>query len=330
MTVQPRRQGPGNSVFIGQEAFLLEEALSRLKAGIGDGASMNWATYNAEEGIHVDEILNLCNTFPFLSERRVIVIRNAHKLVEKQVDQILSYLENPSESTSMILVLEGEKVDDKTLKKLARNAAVVRFDPMRNVSERTGWIMNRAKVHGKTIERDAAMLLADLTGTNMWFMATEIEKLSLYTASRPIITIGDVRELVMKNYETSIFTFLDALFDRKKEALFRLYEIESLGVPELEIINRIENQVINHYVVLAGLDWKKVKIHAFVAEKAMARKSMWSSSQLLALLDEVRTIEHQIKSSSISHAFIAMSELIGRYVLGTRNEERPGKRLPPR
>ena len=56
--------------------------------------------------------------------------------------------------------------------------------------------------------------------------------------------------LVMRTHEPAIFAFLDALFDRKKDALSRLYELELSGVAELEIISRIENQIINHYVVL--------------------------------------------------------------------------------
>jgi DNA polymerase III subunit delta len=330
MTRHPQTKPFQNSVFAGQETFLMEEELFRLKAKLGDGASMNWATYNAEEGINLDDILNLCNTLPFLSEKRLIVIRNAHKLSEKQTEQILSYLENPSETTTLILALEGEKLDDKLLKKLGSNSSIVRFDPIKNRAERLQWILDRAMMHGKTIEKDAAMLLAEMTGANMWFIATEIEKLCLYAAACTAITIKDVQEMVMRTYEPSIFAFLDALFDRKKDALFKLYEIEMAGIPELEIINRIENQIITHIQVLSGKDWKKSGIHSFVAEKAMARKSLWSTSQLLGLLKDVRAIEHRLKSSSATHIFVALTEVIGRVVLGTRNEERLSRRQPLR
>lgn len=308
----------------------MEEELRRLKDRLGDGASMNWASYNAEEGLNIDEILNLCNTMPFLSERRLIVIRNTGKLSEIELEHILSYLENPSETTTLILTLEGEKPSEKLLKRLSRNAAVVRFEPLRNKAERIQWAMERAETNGKKMDRDAATLLADMTGVNLWFIATEIEKLCLYASSRPSITIGDVQDLVMRTYEPSIFSFLDALFDRKKEAVFKLYEMELAGIPELEIISRIENQIITHIQVISGKDWKKSGIHSFVAEKALARKSLWSLSQLLDILKEVRAIEHRIKSSSASHVFVALTEAIGRYVLGKRGKEKPGKKRPLR
>jgi len=315
-----------NYLYAGQETFLIEEELSRLKDRLGEGASMNLATYNAEEGLNISEILDLCNTMPFLSERRIIVIRNAGRVSEKDLGAILSYLKNPSETTMLILTLEGEKASDKLLKQFSENTEVVRFDPLKNKAELARWITDRAASKGKKIDRDAAALLAEMTGANMWFLATEIEKLCLYIASRQSITISDVQDLVLKTHEPSIFSFLDSLFDKKKDVLYRLYEIELAGIPELELISRIENQIIAHLQVLTGGNWKKSKVHAYVAEKALARKGIWTPSQLLDLLKEIRDIEQRIKSSSITHVSAALTELIGRFVLGKRHPERTGNR----
>ena len=200
---------------------------------------------------------------------------------------------------------------------------IVRFESIKNRGERIAWIMERTPLHGKKIDRDAAVLLADMTGgSSMWYLDSEIQKLCLYAHQSPSITGKDVHEAVMRTHEPAIFAFLDALFDRKKDALSRLYELELSGVAELEIISRIENQIINHYVVLSGHDWKKMKIHDFVADKAMRRKSSWSIAQLTIVLKDVRGIEQKIKSSSLIHVYAALTELIGRLVLSPRNEGR--------
>ncbi len=78
-----------NAVFIAQETFLVEEELARLKQQLGENISMNWATFNAEEGPAMNEIINLCNTMPFLSEQRVVIIKNGQKLNAKQLDQVI-------------------------------------------------------------------------------------------------------------------------------------------------------------------------------------------------------------------------------------------------
>jgi DNA polymerase III subunit delta len=329
MSAQKSKKTFLNAVFLGQETFLMEEELSVLKNRLGENASMNWAVFNAEEGPAMDEVISLCNTMPFLSDRRGIIIRNGHKLTAKQMDQVITYLDNPCETTMLILVMEAEKTDKdlpKLLKRFDGMAEIVRFESIKNRSERIAWIIDRALLHGKKIDKDAAVLLAEMAGSSMWYLDSEIQKLCLYVADNPSINMKDVHEVVMRAHEPAIFAFLDALFDRKKDTLSRLYDLELAGIAELEIISRIENQIINHYVVLSGRDWKKMKIHDFIADKAMRRKSLWNMGQLLSLLKDVRQIEQRLKSSSIVHVYAALTEVIGRLVLPPGNEGRiPGR-----
>ena len=74
-------------VFIGEETLLLEEAIARLKAGLDENAALNSAAYNAEENLNVDQIVDLLNTLPFLSDRRLVIIRNFNKLKKPQMNR---------------------------------------------------------------------------------------------------------------------------------------------------------------------------------------------------------------------------------------------------
>ncbi len=315
-----------NEVFLAQETFLVEERLSQLKQKLGENASMNWAVFNVEENPSMDEMISLCNTMPFLSEKRVVVVRNAQKLNTRQLDQLMKYLDNPCDMTTLILIMEIDKPDkelSKYMKKFEGKARIARFESIRNISERISWIMSRALLHGKRIDKDAATLLADMTGgSSMWYLDSEIKKLCLYVAQAPSISGADVHDAVMRTHEPAIFAFLDAFFDRKKDALSRLYELELAGVAELELLSRIENQIINHYVVLSGKDWKKMKIHDFVAQRSSRRKSLWSVKQLVSLLKDVRRIEQRLKSSSLVHVYAALTEVIGRLVLPHKDGEK--------
>jgi len=119
MSAPKTTTGFENAVFVGLESFLVDEELSRLKGSFKGDASMNWSVFNAEDDPTMDEIMSLCNTLPFFAERRVVIIRNGHKLSALQMDQVASYLEDPCDATTLILVLEGEKAD-RDLQKLLR------------------------------------------------------------------------------------------------------------------------------------------------------------------------------------------------------------------
>jgi DNA polymerase III delta subunit len=141
-------------------------------------------------------------------------------------------------------------------------------------------------------------------------MASEIEKLCLYIVERPSITIKDVEFLVMRSVEPPIFSFLDSLFDRKRDVSGKLAELESSGVSELEIISRIEKLTTQHYQVLVENQRSIPGINPFVEKKIAQRKSLWTARQLVSLLSSIRRIEHSIKSGRTLHPYTAVHETI--------------------
>lgn len=304
-------------LYVGEETFLIEENLAAVASSLGENASMNYASFNAEDSKAIEEVINLCNTMPFLAERRLIVLRNMHKLAAGQRKRVFEYALNPSESTTLIMTIEGLKEDKKIKDELPENVSIVRFDPLKGAGL-IEWIQNRVKIYNKKMDKDAAFLLADITGANTWFIASEIEKLSLYAGSRPAITIKDVEFLVMRSHEPSVFAFMDSLFDRKKDAILRLSEIETFGIPDMEIISRIENQTIQHYQILFRNQGKKARVHPFVEKKIAARKSLWKSHELKDLLRQTRLLEHSVKTGRSFHIWVALSEIIAQFTISHR------------
>ena len=302
-------------LFIGEETFLIEEQLSSARTLMGEGGSMNYACYPAQEIHRIEEIVALCNTWPFLSDRRLVVIRNADKLAQKDHDSIISYLKNPFEHTVLILTIEGtsdrrEKKEKDPGKKFSQAVEeVLRFDPLKG-KDLVDWILSRARMHGKNMDRDAAHLLSDATGGSIWFIASEIEKLGLYIGNRPSITIKDVEYLVMRSLEPPIFSFLDSLFDKKKDVIFKLYELETAGLQELELVSRIEKLAAQHYQVIVGKQSSATGINPYVEKRIASRRSLWSADQLTSLLGEIRRVEHGIKSGRCLHPYAAVHEAI--------------------
>ncbi|MDT8274339.1 MAG: DNA polymerase III subunit delta [Desulfomonilia bacterium] len=297
----------------GAEVYLIEENLAELRLELREHETINYASYNCDDSVNLDDIVALCNTLPFLGERRIIVVRNIHKIPVKHLQQLIDYLRDPSPSTTLILTVEGDKIPQEIRKAVSHHGEIMVFEPLKGRDLIT-WIQARSRRHGKEIDRDAAYLLNEVTGSNLWFMAAEIEKLSLYAGSRPTIELSDVEDLVVRSQEPSIFTFMDSLFDRKKDTLFRLYEIESSGVPELEIIKRIANQTILHYRLLFGNKEKKSDIHPFVEKKILTRKGTLSSLQLRSLLHDIRQMEHRVKTGMSVQPYVSLCETLGKFL----------------
>jgi len=73
------------------------------------------------------------------------------------------------------------------------------------------WLVAEAERRGSTLEADAARELADALGSELMMMASELDKLVLYTGERRRITLGDVETMVLGAKQRSLYELTDAI-----------------------------------------------------------------------------------------------------------------------
>ncbi len=67
--------------------------------------------------ISVDTIIHYAREYPMMAARRVIIVKEAQDL-SRTISQLLPYVENPSQTTILVLCYKYGKIDGKT--KLAK------------------------------------------------------------------------------------------------------------------------------------------------------------------------------------------------------------------
>jgi DNA polymerase-3 subunit delta len=73
------------------------------------------------------------------------------------------------------------------------------------------WVTATALEQGNKIDPDAVRELVDALGTDMMLIASELEKLLLYTFGRGRITLGDVETMVLSAKQRSLYELTDAI-----------------------------------------------------------------------------------------------------------------------
>jgi DNA polymerase-3 subunit delta len=73
------------------------------------------------------------------------------------------------------------------------------------------WLVAEAEKRGSGFDVDAARELADALGSDLMLMASELEKLVLYTGERRRITLGDVETMVLGAKQRSLYELTDAI-----------------------------------------------------------------------------------------------------------------------
>jgi DNA polymerase-3 subunit delta len=228
-------------VLYGEDDFSRQLALNEIKSTIGDETALatNTTVLDAPQAT-IDQLNAVAGAMPFLAEKRLVIIqgllgrfesrgksgrrkKNAGT-PERQDDcqSLADFLLAIPDSTVMVLV-DG-KIGNKNplLNALSAKAKVKPF-PLLKKEPLIQWINNRVVGRGGSISPPAVALLTDYVGSNLWIMASEIDKLLLFVGGRRI-EADDVRRVVSYVHEAGIFDLVDAILEFKGGMAERLAE----------------------------------------------------------------------------------------------------------
>jgi DNA polymerase-3 subunit delta len=201
--------------------FLLYEALSSIKDKLHSDA-FNFDVFDVKSPDNskpMEQIIDILNTLPFLSGRRVVVIENTQKLPKKDIKKLEQYLTNPANTSILIMLFEGAspKLFDASVVKNIKAIGL-------NVQEKDipSWIRDTAKRKGIEFTDRAIEYLIVCVGTDMGMLYSEIEKFSSCGADK--IDIDDVKGMVYAGIEYSAFDLINALKKREATEVFRIFE----------------------------------------------------------------------------------------------------------
>ena len=219
-------------LFTGEEAHSKEKEISRLKGSLLDkgAAELNYNVFYGNDS-SAKEILSCLTTMPFLSPRRLVVVRRAEKLSDVDKKLLSDYASNPQHTSCLVL----DAKDDTILKDAScanQHVEIVHFDKI-PLFKMSGWIKELLRARGKSIGNEALELLRELLGQRgQGILEKEIEKLASFVEPRKEIKTEDVEEIVDKDLVRTTFDITDAIALKDTEkALGILRHISSLSAP---------------------------------------------------------------------------------------------------
>lgn len=200
--------------------------------------------YEMLYGTDVDpsRILDSAKSFPFGGGQRFVVVREFMKCTEKKVmadnttikpeaglEIFLSYFERPLESTVLVMVDSQKPAGNTRFGKALSSSPNCEFFVSSAPSEKEtlDWIPEWAKAkHQKEMQPEAIILLYQSVGNKLHELSKQLDKISNYTGSRPVITRADVHEIVKDERPVNAFDLTNALSAR--DAKRTLYVAERL------------------------------------------------------------------------------------------------------
>lgn len=204
-------------LFCGEDKFLKDEATRAiLSKSCGKIPSPVYDAYSAKE--QDTDIFEALNSPPFLSDRRIIIIRDIECLSETRQGLFLAYLKRPPAHIMLILWTILSPSGNNFIKNVSGYANTTQF----NKPDRkrvTDWIHARLSRRKKGITKKGLDLLIELKGIDdLGLLNSEIDKLISYIGASGTITEEDVSELVGKDARGKVSDIIDALSRKDADA----------------------------------------------------------------------------------------------------------------
>jgi DNA polymerase-3 subunit delta len=184
--------------------------------------------YASDRDVTPSAIVQAAQTLPMLGDRRVVVVLRAERILKPKrraksdtvedaagddaepltdLDVLEAYVKRPEARTVLVLVAADVDRQRKLYKALQKHASIVecwglrggkdvRLDPRDIARAADGLVKKAVAGAAQHIEPAASRLLAERAGGDISRLRGDLERLLLYTAGKPVITLGDAQEVV--------------------------------------------------------------------------------------------------------------------------------------
>ncbi len=243
-------------LFYGEDQFSLRLEVEKIINATlpPDAQDFNFAKIDAgRSGFNLDEIINTAEAYPFLSDKRVVVVNGLVARLGKGADnegeapapkpapkstakgrastatapatpreRFIKFLDNRPPTAVIVLVENKAGKNDLIYKAVQKHGQVQEFIAPKGM-QLEKWTQDRARFQKIKLEPRAATLLAQYLGSDLWRIENELQKLAAYAGEGQAVTGEIVEKLSAQVSDTPIYKLTESLSRKNlREALVQL------------------------------------------------------------------------------------------------------------
>ncbi len=299
------RKGDLRTVYLmtGREKFFQDQIIKALdnKLFPDPGArSLNRIVLDGAE-VTMAEVIGAAMSYPMLSERKLVIVKDFQMIPASQADVLLSYLEKPQTATVLLLIAGDGK--GGTLNELKSKAAQISCKPITQWKIQE-WIAARIKERNREFSAEALAAFGDYVGADLLMIENELDKLADFKPEGKI-ELEDVLAATGMSREYNVFALQDALIRRDlKNSLKISTELLNHGQP-IQMILVILFGFFRKLSLYAALKsgggqhnfTQELGVREFQLKKMNAALRVFNNAQLQNVLGALQQTEWKSKNS---------------------------------
>ena len=225
---------------VGQFEWLKKDILKKIGY---DTSDLNYSYFDMKEASYAEVELDLVS-LPFFADEKIVILDHLldvttakkRNLTDEDLKQFENYLENPSESTRLVIFAEG-KLDSKRrlVKLLKRDAQIIEATTPKE-QDLKRYFASQAQELGLQFVGDSLDQLLLKSGYDFGELQKNLALLRAYKEDGQI-TLQDIEEVVPKSLQDNIFDLTQMILKRQIDQARNLVkDLRLQGEDEIKLI----------------------------------------------------------------------------------------------
>lgn len=205
---------------MGEESYYIDMISDHIEDHVlsEDEKSFNQTVfYGRDSNIH--DVISTCRRFPMMAEKQVVLLKEAQD--NKDLEELISYLQNPMPSTILVICYKNGKLDArKKLSKVLAKTSVL-FESKKLYDDAIpAWIKREVARRNYQIDVKSTEILSQFLGTSLSKINNELNKLEIILPPGSTITPTVIEENIGFSKDFNNFEFRSAIGAKNQKKAF--------------------------------------------------------------------------------------------------------------
>lgn len=307
----------------GSDSTLLAEALSNLVSELvgTDDRAFAVEDHGGDE-IDLAAVADACATPPFLASRRVVVIREIGRFSTDDVAPLLAYLDDPLETTSVVLVAGGGTTPPKLVSAVKAKGRILSTGV--DARHSGDWVQQRLRQSGFQVDAAGVDLLRSHLGEDVSRLVPLLAVLEAAYGTGARLGPAELEPYLGEAGSVTPWAFTDAIdAGDAAQALALLHRLLEGGDRHPLVVLAI---VVRHVQSLMKVDSASIRTEAQAAEamgiakgrstypakKALRLAQQWGSAHIAEAIGLLADAEVDLKGASAWPEAAVLEVLVAR------------------
>jgi len=321
-------------VVAGKDESLVNAQCGQLLDSLLDPSQRVTGLFDADAGsVSASEVLDELRTTPFLTDKRVVLIKGAEDFVSKNRELLEKYFDSPCPTGRLVMTLGNWDSRTRLARKLGTVGKLINATPPRRQELPQRLILYAKEAYDKKLSPAVANLIIELTGDELTRLYSEIDKLALFANDAKVITLQHAESLLGHNRLFNAFAVIDAVIaGRAAHAVERL---RGMFAEDRSAEYTIVGAFAYHFRKMFNA---KVLLGKGVPRNAMTKKlQIWgnqdgffaqvrqmSLQQIGENIKHLAEIDYEIKTGR-TKAPVAMEQMVLKWAAETTDRRSPAR-----